>query len=551
VRPFLSVLLTSVVGLVAVGAIAQETTLEVRLDPPRFGVEDNVRLVVKINEPPGGIGVPDLGSLDNLEVVGGPSRGTEVRFINGVSSQAVSFTWVLHAQKVGAAAVGPITVRAAGTTLSADRITADVVAGSVAPPPRSRVVDPFDPFGQIFGRRAQPEREGKLALRQLVSDGEVVVGEPVIASVVLDTTVTSLDRFEWISIPSYPGWWAQRVEISEQPAPEVIQWDGAQAVRYLVARSVLVPLSSGDLELPAAEARIGIRGRSLFAPPQVVERSTGSVTVAVKSRPPAPPGYGGAVGDLRYSVSLAPEHVAFGESSVVTVRLEGKGNLPLVERPSAWPACSSCETYPPEEDSNVKVDASGLSGSREWRMTVLPRESGELELEPVTMSVFDPAAGRYRSQTLGPLTLVVDPPPATPTPSPVPGEVQAGDRGAADDVGSRPRGPDSSWMWVAAALVVGVVLGGVVVALAGRRRHQILPPASRGQSPADRARELQNALERWWLDVRDRPIAAELREPMESLRRELEAVRFAPGRADHSHTVEDLESRLRRLIRRA
>jgi hypothetical protein len=38
---------------------------------------------------------------------------------------------------------------------------------------------------------------------------------------------------------------------------------------------------------------------------------------------------------------------------------------------------------------------------------------------------------------------------------------------------------------------------------------------------------------------------------MESLRRELEAVRFAPGRADHSHTVEDLESRLRRLIRRA
>lgn len=550
-RRFLSVVLTSVVGLAAVGAAAQETTLEVRLDPPRFGVEDNVRLVVKINEPPDGIGVPDLGSLDNLEVVGGPSRGTEVRFINGVSSQAVSFTWVLHATKVGGAAVGPITVRAAGTTLSADRITADVVAGSVAPPPRSRVVDPFDPFGQIFGRRAQPEREGKLALRQLVSDGDVVVGEPVVATVVLDTTVTSLDRFEWITIPSYPGWWAQRVEISEQPAPEVIQWDGAQAFRYLVARSVLVPLSSGDLELPAAEARIGIRGRSLFAPPQVVERSTGSVTVTVKSRPTAPPGYGGAVGDLRYSVSLAPEHVAFGESSVVTVRLEGKGNLPLVERPSAWPVCSSCETYPPEEDSDVKVDTSGLSGSREWRMTLLPRESGELELEPVTMSVFDPAAGRYRSQTLGPLTLVVDPPPATPTPSPLPGEVQAGDGGTVEEVGSRPDGPDSSWVWVVAALVVGVALGGVVVALAGRRRHQIVPPTRRGQSPADRARELQNALERWWLDVRDRPIAAELREPMESLRRELEAVRFAPGRADHSHTVEDLESRLRRLIRRA
>jgi hypothetical protein len=70
------------------------------------------------------------------------------------------------------------------------------------------------------------------------------------------------------------------------------------------------------------------------------------------------------------------------------------------------------------------------------------------------------------------------------------------------------------------------------------------------QMPADRARELQLALERWWLDVRARGDKKGLQPEMEALRKDLEAVRFAPGRADHSETIEDLEERLRVLIRK-
>jgi hypothetical protein len=52
------------------------------------------------------------------------------------------------------------------------------------------------------------------------------------------------------------------------------------------------------------------------------------------------------------------------------------------------------------------------------------------------------------------------------------------------------------------------------------------------------------------LDVRSTARGAELEDEMSELRRDLEAVRFAPGRADHSDTVVDLEGRLKRLIRR-
>jgi hypothetical protein len=183
----------------------------------------------------------------------------------------------------------------------------------------------------------------------------------------------------------------------------------------------------------------------------------------------------------------------------------------------------------------------------------VPRTSGEIELKPVMLAVFDPAAGHYRKQTLGPLRLVVEPPPATPTP--VVEEVEriadqhdpAEAASTTDDV--EPGIP--LWAWIVGALIVGLAVGGVAPLLMARRRKGALPPRRAGESPAERARELQVALERWWMDARSRAKGRALEGEMQQLRRELEAIRFAPGRADHTETVHDLEERLRGLMRRA
>jgi hypothetical protein len=53
------------------------------------------------------------------------------------------------------------------------------------------------------------------------------------------------------------------------------------------------------------------------------------------------------------------------------------------------------------------------------------------------------------------------------------------------------------------------------------------------------------------MDARTRARGRALEDEMQRLRSELEAIRFAPGRADHTDTVLDLEERLRGLMRRA
>jgi hypothetical protein len=287
----------------------------------------------------------------------------------------------------------------------------------------------------------------------------------------------------------------------------------------------------------------------------VVERRTPELRVAVSELPAAPPGFAGAVGRLHYSVAVEPETIGFGESAVLTVKLAGTGNLPLVEAPPSWPECEGCESFPPEEDSRISVDRSGIHGSRTWRLTVVPRQWGELRLEPVQLAVFDPSGGAYRHQTLGPLILTVSPPPPTPTPSavspPAPVDSSAMDPVAPGEPAASATRAGRQWLWPAGALALGVLLGALTVRLAGRRRRLEIPPRLPDQSPADRARELQLTVERWWVDHKTRAERRGLKTEMESLRRELEAVRFAPARADHSETIVELEQRLRALMRRA
>ena len=536
--------------LAATSAAAAEPSLEVMLQPQRFGVDDAAQLTVRVNEPPAGLAAPDLGTLANLEVAGGPSSGSEFSFVNGVASRSQTFTYVLRGLEPGTASVGPVTVRVGESELRSEPVTAEVVAGSVAPPQRRGRRSPFsDPFGEVFPRRPPPRIE--VELRHVVSSDRVVAGQPLVATVYLDSTTGSLFDFNLRTAPSYPGFWAQRLEAVDQEAPEVVEVGGTAFYRYQVMRSVLVPLKSGRLEIPAVDATIGVRAGGFFDSGQLVERSSPVRVVEVADRPPAPASFAGAVGKLRYSAALEPAEIEFGASTVVTVTLEGDGNLPLVSAPGAMPGCEGCDSYPPEESSAVTVDAGGIHGRRTWQSTVVPRQSGKLELAAVELAVFDPDAGRYVTQTIGPLALNVLPPPPTPTPVVTPVPVDRHHGTAADGVTATAKGGLGSWLWVIGALVLGVLLGGALTWFLLRRSRVSVPPRRAGQSPADRARVLQLTLERWWLDARSTPRGAKLEDEMSELRRDLEAVRFAPGRADHSNTVVDLEGRLKRLIRRA
>jgi hypothetical protein len=542
---------------VAAAFAGEDSSLRVSLEPQRLGIEDLTRLTVQIIEPGNDRPVADLGQLVNFEVVQGPSTETQFSWVNGKSTSALSLSWILRPVGVGSAVVGPITVRLGARELSGGAVTAEIVPGSVHQQRRSRRTGPFggvDPFSEFFGNPRRPVRQAKVTLRHILSRTKITDGQPLVVAVVLDTTGGGVDGFEWVDVPEYPGWWVQRLENPETVEAEVVEVKGESFNRFVLARFVLIPLKPGTLQIPSAKARIGFRGQSVFSPHSVIERSTGTVDVTVVPMPAAPAGFSGAVGKLQYSAEISPSKIPVGGSAVVTITLKGKGNLPLVQAPALWPSCADCETYPPEEESSVAVDRSGIHGSRSWRMTLLPRTSGTLVLEPVDLAVFNPASGAYTTFSLGPLTLEVEPPPPTPTPvthEVAPGVGQEGDspEPGAIERGSGHQGGLPIWIVVGSALFIGVLGGGLLAWLVTRRRGNLIPPPRAGQTPAERARELQLAMEQWWVGLGEDQRFGAREAEMGAIRKALEAIRFAPGRADHSETIRDLEKRLRALLR--
>ncbi len=538
---------------------AEESSLRVGLEPQRLGVEDMTRLTVQVIEPGNDRPVANLGQLVNFEVVQGPSTETQFSWVNGRSTSAMSLSWILRPLGVGSAVIGPITVKLGARELAGGAVTAEIVPGSLHQQRQGRRTGPFgrvDPIAQLFGSPRRPIRQAKVELRHILSRSTVADGQPLVASVVLDTTGGGVDGFEWTDVPEYPGWWVQRLENPESVNSEVVEVNGENFNRFVLARFVLIPLKPGTLQIPAARARIGFRGQSVFSPHTVVERSTRTVDVAVTPRSAAPPGFSGAVGDLRYSAQITPATVPFEASAVLSITLEGQGNLPLVQAPALWPSNADCEVYPPEEESVVTIDRAGIRGSRVWRMTLLPRASGELVLKPVELAVFNPASGVYDTYRLGPLTLRVDAP--TPTPAPVshgPGtRLDSGPQGipAAGMESESDRGEPSEtpiWIVVGSALLVGVIGGGLLAWLVTRRRGGLIPARKAGQTPGERARDLQLAMEQWWIGLPEDQRFGAREAEMRAVRKALEAIRFAPGRADHSETIRNLEKRLRALVR--
>lgn len=535
-------------GVVSAG----QPTLTVQFVPERFGLEDVARLeiVVEGGRPEGAAPRPE--SLHNLQIVGGPSVSQQFSLVNGVSSSSVTYTYLVRASSVGKVVVGPVKVTVDGSVLSSDAIEAQAVQGSVMPPRRAGPTNPFDPFSELMG--PQRRRAVRVVLRLLPERRSLVHGEPLAVTIVLDTTA-AVEGFEWSAPPAFPGWWSQRIEQEGPLEGQPVKVDGVRFMRYSVGRYVLIPLSSGTLKLPTCCARIGVRGPGFFSSPQVVERNTGeAVKIEVRELPKPPAGFHGAVGSLRYRAQLEPRHVKQGEASTLVVTLAGSGNLPLAEPPFPWPAPEGCQVYPPEESSSVEVKPTGPTGKRVWKAVVLPNQPGTYYLEAVQVAVFDPAKGRYRGQSLGPFELEVEAPPATPTPSPTPlpeddQSSPTSSSGQATPSVISSGQPMSIPVLLGLVAIAGALAGGVVTLLLLRRRNPKTPRRRKGEHPADRARALQGALEGWWhgLDEAQRE-EPDLKREVDRLRRDLEAVRFAPGRADHTETVAELEARLRKLL---
>ena len=313
-----------------------------------IGIDETATLTIEVH----GDGFSSLRfrpafELDNLEVLGSPSRFEDIRFTNGNLSRTFRLSWQVRPLALGRARVRAIVVaarRRGGAPAGRRR------SGCSRSPPARRSAgarapdDEDDPFQRFFGRMPSPwrqePRQPEVFLRAEVQPARPVVGQQVLYTIYLYTREDIAGHLAQRRSRPSAGFWVRDIPLPQQLPTDMVDIDGRRYGRVPLLKKALFPLRAGRYQIEPATIDLTVQryDRNFFfgppiAHPQQIRLQTAAQTIDVQPLPPAPPGFGGAVGQLALDGRARAAEVRLGEAATLTVRLSGVGNLQGVREP--------------------------------------------------------------------------------------------------------------------------------------------------------------------------------------------------------------------------
>ena len=175
-----------------------------------------------------------------------------------------------------------------------------------------------------------------------------------------------------------------------------------------VFRRALFPLSAGRYEIPSAHLNYALpQSASFFSREEMFTLRSEAVTVTAIDVPAAgrPPDWLGAVGIWRASARMDSARGRAGDPLVLTLRIEGQGNVTLLPRPAVTIPWANVVAA----DERVRLDSTPMAmrGSKEFDWLVTPTASGTQRVPAVRYAYFNPFARRFEVAMSAPLDVRV------------------------------------------------------------------------------------------------------------------------------------------------
>ena len=354
--------------------------------------------------------------FEGFDVLAGPSvsTGHSVQFINGrkTASYNCTYTYVLMPNEAG-----KFTIGAASITVEDKRYT-------TKPQPVEVIAERASERSAEQGvggakQKSSPESridKDDIMLRLKLSDRDVYKGEAIRASLVLYTRVSISDVSD-VNIPSFDGFWSQELTFDNTPSRE--EYNGRIYETHKITELLLSPQKSGKITIPAASMTVRtpveVQGNRHFDP-FFGGRQIHYVTKQLKSEPivvdvrefpqGAPRSFNGAVGDFRISYRMPSSEIESNSADQLELTISGSGNLKFIAAPRLN-LPDSFELYDTKIVDNIKVAASGTTGSITYTYPFVARSAGEFTIAPIEFSYFDPQRGEYKTLSTEPYTITI------------------------------------------------------------------------------------------------------------------------------------------------
>lgn len=350
-------------------------------------------------------------SFGGLEVLYGPAQSVQssYQYINGHASHSSSttLTFLVVAEKSGTYTVSGGVVTAAGGRARANTLRIHVGKGSGRATSSgqgrrmSSSVPVLSETAHISGRDLFI---AATASKTIVHEQEaLLLTYKVYAR--MNVNLTQLD----LKIPDLKGFHTQEIPLPQTKSWKMETKGGRTYKTILWSQYVLFPQQSGNLTIPSISADGIIRLPNQNIDPLDAFFNTGaayreikktlvtpSIKVKVIPLPTRPANFSGAVGNFRITADVNRTSIPANEALNLKVTVSGMGNVKLMKNPDIkFP--KEFETYDPKVTDKDQVTSGGVSGTRVFNYTVIPRLQGDFTIPSIEFCYFDLSSETYKT----------------------------------------------------------------------------------------------------------------------------------------------------------
>jgi hypothetical protein len=370
--------------------------------------------------------------FNDFILIQGPIESSGMSIVNGNKTEYKSLVYLLQPKLTGKLKIKGATAIVDGREMRSNNIIIEVTNKNASASSR-----PNQGFSFNFpGERPEVDREfylrpgeniiekirQNLFVRVEVNKTTCYVNEPIVATYKLYSRLKTESRV--VKRPSYNGFSVYDMIEPDGSVTTTETLDGKEYNVHLIRQSQLFPLQAGTFTLDPVEVENSVRfiksagdegnpfDEIFDQGGQIVEQtlnlSSKPVTIVVKSLPveKQPSSFDGAVGNFHISASLSKDTIHAGEMSNLTVRVSGKGNLPIINAPDiTWPV--GMEGFDPQTNEEIQPETVPLSGEKTFKFPVTAKKEGSLTIPSIHFTFFDPITRTYKRDSTPAIALQV------------------------------------------------------------------------------------------------------------------------------------------------
>lgn len=413
--------------------MAADITITASAEPSSVAPGEEFSYTVRVqSESLGNLPEPTLPPLDNFAILSGPNKSQSFQFINGRMSGELIYSYSLRAASAGTFTIPPATIMVNGQEVKSEAVTV-----TVSQTPSTNIPAPMKneniPRPGTSNEQLRNALEGKLFLRAEVDNKTPYVGQPVVVSYTLYAK-KGLPLVSWglsEPLPQYKAFLKKELYNTERLTFRDVKLGSETYQAALVKKIILVPTKSGKTMVDNLNLVVGLnvqssghrRPRGFFEDPffndsmfdlfgQRAEQVTvpsSVIELDVQNLPsPLPADFTGTVGDYNFTAKLDRNSATMDDLVTLNLSLSGKGAVESALEPKL-PPIEGFEVYETKARVDKKITADTLGGTKNFDIVLRPQKTGEMEIPPISYTLFNPEKKEYATLKSAPIKLTITP----------------------------------------------------------------------------------------------------------------------------------------------